>query len=82
MNPTRPNTRRLAALVLSGTMALTAAVAAPALEAAQDDASVVVSTATDDLGTYLVGPDGLTLYYFTRDVTPGVSACFGRCLEA
>ena len=82
MNPTRIATQRLAALALSGAMALTAAVAAPALVAAQEDTSIAVSTATDDLGTYLVGPEGLTLYYFTRDVTPGVSACFGRCLEA
>ena len=82
MEPTRPTTRRLAALVLTGAMALTAAVAAPALVAAQDDASVTVSTATDDLGTYLVGPEGLTLYYFTKDVTPGQSVCFGGCLEA
>ena len=82
MNPTRTTNRRLAALALSGAMLITAAVAAPALVAAQEDTSVAVNTATDDLGTYLVGPEGLTLYYFTRDVTPGVSACFGRCLEA
>jgi predicted lipoprotein with Yx(FWY)xxD motif len=82
MQLTRTTTHRLAALALSGAMALTTAVAAPALVAAQEDASVVVSTATDDLGTYLVGPEGLTLYYFTKDVTPGQSVCFGGCLEA
>jgi hypothetical protein len=43
-------------------MAMTTAAAAPALVAAQDDASVTVSTATDDLGSYLIGPEGLTLY--------------------
>lgn len=41
-----------------------------------------MGTATDDLGTYLVGPDGRTLYYFTRDVTPGVSVCAGPCTDA
>ncbi|CAN5857785.1 hypothetical protein BH23CHL8_BH23CHL8_21870 [soil metagenome] len=41
-----------------------------------------MGTATDDLGTYLVGPDGRTLYYFTRDVTPGVSVCAGPFADA
>ena len=54
----------------------------PLASLAQDDSQVTVSSATDDLGTYLVGPDGRTLYYFTRDVTPGSSACTGGCLEA
>jgi predicted lipoprotein with Yx(FWY)xxD motif len=82
MNANRTTTHRLTALALSGAMALTAAVAIPALVAAQDDATVSVSTATDDLGTYLVGPEGMTLYYFTKDVTPGQSVCLGGCLEA
>ena len=71
---------RLSALVLAGAMALVAA-AAPVGVFAQDEA-VTVSTASDDLGTYLVGPEGKTLYYFTRDVTPGQSVCTGGCLEA
>lgn len=70
----------LGALALAGAIAL-GALAAPAAVLAQDDA-VTVSTATDDLGTYLVGPDGRTLYYFTRDVAPGQSVCSGGCLEA
>jgi len=82
MNPTRTTTHHLAALALAGAMALTAAAALPALVSAQGDASVSVGTATDDLGTYLVGPEGMTLYYFTKDVTPGQSVCFGGCLEA
>jgi predicted lipoprotein with Yx(FWY)xxD motif len=81
MTPTRTTNGRLAALALSGALALTAAVAAPATVGAQDDA-VAVSATTDDLGTYLVGPEGMTLYYFTKDVTPGQSTCFGSCLEA
>jgi predicted lipoprotein with Yx(FWY)xxD motif len=77
-----PRSRRLSALMLAGAMALTAASMAPAATFAQDDSAINVGTATDDLGTYLVGPNGMTLYYFTRDITPGQSACFGRCLEA
>lgn len=73
---------RLAAIALAGAMALSAAAAAPALVAAQAEGPISVGTATDDLGTYLVGPEGLTLYYFTRDVTPGQSVCVGGCLEA
>lgn len=33
----------------------------------------------DDLGSFLVGPNGMTLYIFTND-TPGVSNCSGDCL--
>jgi predicted lipoprotein with Yx(FWY)xxD motif len=33
----------------------------------------------DALGKFLVGPDGMTLYIFTKD-TPGVSNCSGDCL--
>jgi predicted lipoprotein with Yx(FWY)xxD motif len=61
---------------------LVGAVVTPAASEAQDGGTVNVGTATDDLGTYLVGPEGLTLYYFTRDISPGVSVCFGGCLEA
>ncbi len=34
---------------------------------------------TDELGSFLVGPDGMTLYLYTKD-TPGVSNCSGGCL--
>jgi predicted lipoprotein with Yx(FWY)xxD motif len=30
-----------------------------------------VSTASGDLGTFLVGPNGRTLYYFAADTAPG-----------
>jgi predicted lipoprotein with Yx(FWY)xxD motif len=33
----------------------------------------------DTLGSFLVGPDGMTLYMFTKD-TAGVSNCSGDCL--
>jgi predicted lipoprotein with Yx(FWY)xxD motif len=82
MNLTRTTTRRLAALALSGAMALAAGAITPAIVAAQDAGSIPVGTATDDLGTYLIDAEGMTLYYFTKDVTPGQSVCFGGCLEA
>ena len=74
--------RSFSGLALAGLLALGASVAMPLASLAQDDGQVTVSTATGDLGTYLVGPDGRTLYYFTKDVTPGQSACAGDCLKA
>ncbi len=77
------HTRRLSfgAIGMAGSLALAAAMAAPVI-ASEHEGDVLVSTATDDLGTYLVDAGGMTLYYFTRDVTPGQSVCFGGCLEA
>jgi predicted lipoprotein with Yx(FWY)xxD motif len=80
--PTAPRTRALGSLALAGVLALAATAVAPVASLAQDGEPIAVSTATDDLGTYLVGPEGLTLYYFTRDVTPGQSVCVDGCLEA
>jgi predicted lipoprotein with Yx(FWY)xxD motif len=59
--------------------------AAPFLSAACDndeDATPAfdVTTATTPLGTVLTGTDGKTLYFFTRDIAPGTSACTGTCL--
>jgi predicted lipoprotein with Yx(FWY)xxD motif len=72
-------TLRLAtAAVLAAALAGMAGVAAFA-QSEPDD--LVVSTVSDELGTYLVDPDGRTLYFFTRDVTPGVSLCNGPCAE-
>ena len=36
---------------------------------------------TTDLGTFLTGEDGKTLYYFLKDTTPGTSACTGGCAD-
>jgi predicted lipoprotein with Yx(FWY)xxD motif len=72
--------RALGGLALAGLLALGAAAAVPLTTLAQDEGQVVVGTASGDLGTYLVGPDGRTLYYFTNDVTPGMSTCSGECL--
>jgi predicted lipoprotein with Yx(FWY)xxD motif len=45
-------------------------------------APATVSAATGELGSYLVDGSGRTLYYFTQDVTPGVSVCGEGCAEA
>jgi predicted lipoprotein with Yx(FWY)xxD motif len=45
-------------------------------------ADLTLGTATTDLGTFLTGVDGLTIYYFSVDTVPGVSACEGDCLVA
>ena len=84
-DPSRTTTRRariLGAIAIAGTMALAVTAISPIVSVAQDGEAITVGTATDDLGTYLVGPDGNTLYVFTRDVTTGDSTCQGGCLDA
>jgi len=44
--------------------------------------ALTLGTASSDLGTFLVGRDGLTTYYFAADASPGVSVCEGDCLTA
>jgi predicted lipoprotein with Yx(FWY)xxD motif len=77
--PVRPThrSRALVALSLAAGMALSVAALAPVSVAAQD---ATVATSTTDLGTFLVDKDGKTLYYFSNDTAPGVSACTGDCL--
>lgn len=48
---------------------------------ASGGASIMIGSATDTLGTYLVGPDGRTLYIFEADMTPGSSACVDACAD-
>jgi predicted lipoprotein with Yx(FWY)xxD motif len=59
----------------------TEATEAPAASTAPDAASIGVAIATGPLGTYLTGPDGLTLYTFAPD-SPNTSTCDGGCAEA
>jgi predicted lipoprotein with Yx(FWY)xxD motif len=58
----------------------------PAAEETQPAAGggETLSTAEDpDLGTFLVGPDGLTLYTFTNDTAgSGESTCYDNCAAA
>jgi predicted lipoprotein with Yx(FWY)xxD motif len=79
----RAATRRaMGGLAMVGLLALGVAAMSPLASLAQDEEQVVVGAASGDLGTYLVGPDGRTLYYFMKDVTPAVSACSGDCLTS
>jgi predicted lipoprotein with Yx(FWY)xxD motif len=50
-----------------------------ALPALAQDATVSVSS-SEEMGSFLVGPDGMTLYSFTRDPL-NESVCVDRCLE-
>jgi predicted lipoprotein with Yx(FWY)xxD motif len=52
--------------------------AAPSADAGD---ALVVGTGTGALGTYLTGPNGMTLYLFTKD-SENTSACAGDCAAA
>jgi predicted lipoprotein with Yx(FWY)xxD motif len=53
------------------------ATTAPASAASGAVTLTVATSAT--LGSYVAGRDGLSLYEFTKDTTPGKSACTGNC---
>ena len=59
------------------------ATAAQAQSTAPSAAGTVytVAATTTDLGTFLTGEDGKTLYFFAKDTAPGASACEGGCLD-
>ena len=59
----------------------TAATEAPAASTAPEAGTIAVGTATGAVGTYLTGPDDLTLYTFAPD-SPNTSTCDGGCAEA
>src|SRR5690606_1581076 len=54
----------------------------PADEAAATEeagaAATVSLSSSEELGDFLVGPNGMTLYLFTND-SPGVSSCADQC---
>ena len=49
-------------------------------QAAEDGTPAVKIAEQEGLGRYLTDPNGMTLYYFTKDST-NKSACSGFCLE-
>ena len=69
------NRRLLTGLILMGLL-LSGAVGALAQEG---DATIMLG-GNDELGDFLVGQDGMTLYLFTND-EPGVSNCYDQCAE-
>jgi predicted lipoprotein with Yx(FWY)xxD motif len=66
-----------AATTATATEAASTATSTTEATAASGDATVSVG-GNADLGEFLVGPDGMTLYIFTND-EPGVSNCSGGC---
>jgi predicted lipoprotein with Yx(FWY)xxD motif len=50
-------------------------------DASADAAGLVVGIGSGAAGTYLTGPNGLTLYVFTKD-SEDASACSGDCAKA
>ncbi len=72
--------RRLIALLvgLVSVMILVAALSVSAVRA-QETPPTVQWGGNDELGSFLVGPNGMTLYVFANDA-PGVSNCSGDCL--
>jgi predicted lipoprotein with Yx(FWY)xxD motif len=73
--------QQLTALAIAGALALGATAAVAIATQAQDGDPLDISSATDDLGTYLIDGNGNTLYFFVPD-PPGASACEGDCLAA
>ncbi len=49
---------------------------------AQDEATTVMVSETEELGQFLTDANGMTLYLFTNDTEPNVSVCEGDCLTA
>jgi predicted lipoprotein with Yx(FWY)xxD motif len=70
----------LAACTSSGASLAPGVAASSAAASSAGGASVTVGTATSaTLGTYLTGPNGMTLYMKTTD-TANTSTCSGQCL--
>lgn len=79
-----PRRTRTLVLTAAGTAAL-ASLAVPGSIVAQSEEPAgevyTVNAATTDLGTFLTGEDGKTLYYFANDTAPGASTCTDSCVE-
>jgi predicted lipoprotein with Yx(FWY)xxD motif len=75
-----PAQHRLRLLATAGALALGASLLVGAGAQAQEE-SAPISTASSDVGTFLVDGAGMTLYYFEPDA-PGVSLCTDDCLAA
>ncbi len=57
-----------------------AAPVASGAPAASPAETYTVNAATTDVGTFLTGEDGKTLYVFLKDTAPGASVCEGDCI--
>lgn len=66
-------------LLLTGVVSILLILLSLSAALAQEDMAATVSLGgNDDLGAFLVGPEGMTLYSFAID-EPGVSACYDEC---
>ncbi len=59
-----------------GVTASATPVATPSAAAGE---TVILIRRSQDLGDFLIDAKGMTLYRFTRDTTPGESACYDQC---
>lgn len=75
-----PVQHHLRFLAAAGAIALAASLLVGAGAQAQDE-SAPISTASGDVGTFLIDGAGMTLYYFEPDA-PGASICTDDCLAA
>jgi predicted lipoprotein with Yx(FWY)xxD motif len=78
--PRRSRTLILAAASAGAVASL--ALAGPMLAQSEEPGAEVhtVEATTTDLGTFLTGEGGMTLYYFANDTTPGASTCDDECV--
>jgi predicted lipoprotein with Yx(FWY)xxD motif len=76
----RPVLLAAAAVGALATLGLTGPILAQSEAPAAGGEAYTVTTATSDLGTFLTGEDGKTLYYFAKDTAPGASVCETDCL--
>jgi predicted lipoprotein with Yx(FWY)xxD motif len=84
VHPAPPRRRALALAAASAGVLASLAVAAPVgaqSEGPAGEAYTVGVTTSPDLGTFLTGEDGKTLYYFANDTAPGASTCTDTCLD-
>ncbi len=71
--------RRTITLLVVLILLLSGSAIALAQDATEEAAAATVSLgSSEELGSFLVGPDGMTLYMFTNDA-PGASSCSGDC---
>ncbi len=66
--------------VLAGILLMAGLVLSQAGNGAAAQSAPTVKSGQTNLGEILTGPDGRTLYVFTKD-TAGVSNCTGACLQ-
>lgn len=67
---------------LSIVLAACSAAATPSPAATSGAAAGPIATSTSSLGTFLVGPNGMTLYIRTKDGTNNQSSCTGSCASS